>query len=89
MVTFQDGVKFHDPATGKAGEAIIRKDSKPTVVGWFPDEAVEGDPTLKRRRIVFDGPTGYFILNWTHLTQIDGFIAGVDGAPYQAPRRPV
>ena len=87
--TFQDGVKFLDPTTGKAGEAILRKDSKPMVVGWFPDEAVEGEPKLKRHKIAFDCPTGYFILHWIHWTQIDGYIAAADGDPDKNPRRPV
>lgn len=87
--TFKDGVKFLDAATGKEGEAIVEKDSNPTVVATFPDEPVEGDAQLKRRKIAFDGPRGTHIKYWVKWTQIEGYGAAAIADPLNERRRPL
>jgi RNA polymerase sigma factor (sigma-70 family) len=86
--TFADGVKFLDAETGKVGDTLEEKGSKPTAVGWFPDEAVGwGEPGLRNRKIVFDGERGYHIKNWLAWPQVGGIDLRV--TPDSKPRRPV
>jgi WD40 repeat protein len=86
--TFRDGVKFLDAETGKAGDTLEEKGSKPTAVGWFPDELVGwGQPQLRNRKIVFDGERGYHIKNWLSWPLVGGIELTL--APAGRPRRPV
>jgi hypothetical protein len=75
--------------SGKAGDIIEEKSSKPTTVGCFPDELVGGDrpQQLRSRKIVFNGETGYHIKQWL----VGGQPGGIDLTlgPKGTPRRAV
>jgi RNA polymerase sigma factor (sigma-70 family) len=86
--TFTDGVRFFDAETGKVGDTLEEKGSKPTAVGWFPDELVGwGQPQLRNRKIVFDGERGYHIKNWLSWPLVGSIDVSV--TPAGRPRRPV
>ncbi len=91
--TFADGVRFLAPATGKIEETLEQKGSKPTTVGWFPeDPPAAGEKEHRTRWIVFDSDKGqhptqmYSFRNWNALSKTGGFNLGIEHR--EKPRRP-
>jgi RNA polymerase sigma factor (sigma-70 family) len=65
-VTVRDGVRFLDAATGKVGDLLEEKDSRPTAVAVFPDAKVGGGGglALKARKVIVGNAEGYTVKTW-------------------------
>ncbi|MFO0811493.1 MAG: sigma-70 family RNA polymerase sigma factor [Gemmataceae bacterium] len=67
--TVPDGVRLLDAATGKAGDMLEKKGSRPTAVAFFPDRprAGVGPP---RKQVVFGNARGYVVKSWMVWPQV-------------------
>jgi WD40 repeat protein len=73
--TFADGVRFIDAATGKIGDTLEEKGSKPTAVGWFPDRQVAEEHVA--RQVIFGDARGYHVKTWLAWPQVSSIDMGV------------
>jgi WD40 repeat protein len=64
LATFKDGVRFLDAQSGKPGDTIEEKESRPLAIGVFPDQKVGDERKLLSHKIVFGNPRTYFVKQW-------------------------
>jgi RNA polymerase sigma factor (sigma-70 family) len=66
LATFKDGVRFLDADTGKAGDSLEKKESRPTAVGVFPNREIDGGGNRKItfHKVIFANRQHYFVYIW-------------------------
>lgn len=68
LATFRDGVRFHDPDTGKLGKTMVEVGEAGALhwyavaLGVFPDRKVREN--LYSHQIIFGSPVGYVVKTW-------------------------
>jgi RNA polymerase sigma factor (sigma-70 family) len=66
LATFPDGVRFLDAVTGKLGDALEEKDSRPIAVGVFPDKDffAGGNQKFTSRKVIFANAQRSVVKTW-------------------------